>query len=307
MKFNSRDWEILGTITDLKDVPEGAVNIRKDGQAILRKSSPNISITSFTDKPGIIVEIKPGTKNESVHVPVLLTTPGLHDKVYNTFIVGEDADVTIIAGCGIHNDSHADSSHDGIHEIIVKKGGRLKYLERHYGQGEGQGKRILNPTTIIRLEENAAAELEMTQIKGVNDTVRPTTAYVGKKASLKIVERLLTHENQKAKSDIQINIEGEGGSAQIFSRSVARDSSEQIFKAVLVGKTECMGHVECDAIIMGDAKIMAIPELIAESSEAALTHEAAIGKIAGEQLIKLMSLGLTEQEAINTILEGFLK
>lgn len=307
MKFNSRDWELLGTITDLKDVPQGAVNIRKDGEAILRKSSPNISITPFADKPGIIVEIKPGTKNESVHVPVLLTTSGLNDKVYNTFIVGEDADVTIIAGCGIHNDSHADSSHDGIHEIIVKKGARLKYLERHYGQGTGEGKRILNPTTIIRVEEKGVAELEMVQIKGVNDTVRPTTAYVEQKGSLKIVERLLTHGDQKAKSDILINIEGQGGSAQIFSRSVARDSSEQVFKAVLVGKTECLGHVECDAIIMGDAKIKAVPELIAESADATLTHEAAIGKIAGEQLIKLMSLGLTEQEAIDTILDGFLR
>lgn len=307
MKFNNLDWELLGAITDLKEVPKGAINIRKDGQAIVRNSSPNITITSFIDKPGIIVEIKPGTKNESVHVPVLLTSSGLNDKVYNTFIVGEEADITIIAGCGIHNDSHADSAHDGIHEIIVKKGARMKYLEKHYGQGTGEGKRIFNPTTIIRVEEGATAELEMVQIEGVDDTIRPTTAYVDKRGNLKIVERLLTHGSQKAESDIQIFIEGQGGTAQILSRSVARDSSEQVFKAALVGKTECLGHVECDAIIMGDAKIKAVPELIAESSEAVLTHEAAIGKIAGEQLIKLMSLGLTETEAINTILEGFLR
>ncbi len=307
MKFNNLDWELLGAITDLKEVPKGAINIRKDGQAIMRNSSPNISITSFVDKPGIIVEIKPGTKNESVHVPVLLTSSGLQDKVYNTFIVGEDADITIIAGCGIHNDSHADSAHDGIHEIIVKKGAHMKYVERHYGQGEGKGKRIFNPTTIIRIAEGATAELEMVQIEGVDDTIRPTTAYVDKKGSLTIVERLLTHGNQKAESDIRIYIEGEGGSAQILSRSVARDFSEQTFRAAMVGKTECFGHVECDSIIMGNAKIKAIPELIAESAEAVLTHEAAIGKIAGEQLIKLMSLGLTEPEAINTILEGFLR
>ncbi len=307
MKFNNLDWELLGAITDLKEVPQGAVNIRKDGHAIMRNSSPNITITPFTDKPGIIVEIKPGTKNESVHVPVIMTASGLEDKVYNTFIVGEDADITIVAGCGIHNDSHADSSHDGIHEIIVKKNARMKYVEKHYGQGGGKGKRVFNPNTIIRIEEGGIAELEMIQIEGVDDTIRPTTAYVDKKGSLTILERLLTHGAQKAESDITIYIEGEGASAQILSRSVARDTSEQIFKAAMVGKTECFGHVECDAIIMGNAKIKAVPELIAESADAVLTHEAAIGKIAGEQLIKLMSLGLTEQEAINTILEGFLR
>ncbi len=307
MKFNNIDWELLGEITELTEMPQGAINIRKDGQAILRHSSPNIKITSFTDKPGITVEIKAGTKDETVHVPVLLTSSGFQDKVYNTFIVGENADITIIAGCGIHNDSHADSAHDGIHEIIVKKGARMKYIERHYGQGAGQGKRVFNPTTVIRIETEGVAELEMIQIEGVDDTIRPTTAYVGEKASLTILERLLTHGNQKAESDIKIYIEGKGGAAQILSRTIARDSSEQIFRAAMIGQTECLGHVECDSIIMGDARVKAVPELVAESSEAVLTHEAAIGKIAGEQLVKLMSLGLTEQEAIDTILEGFLR
>ncbi len=307
MKFNSLDWELLGAITELNELPKGAINIRKDGEAIVRNSSPNISISSFIDKPGIIVEIKPETKDESVHVPVLLTNSGLKDKVYNTFIVGENADITIIAGCGIHNESHADSAHDGIHEIIVKKGARMKYIEKHYGQGEGKGKRIFNPTTIIKVEEDGVAELEMVQIEGVDDTIRPTTAYVGKKASLTIVERLLTHGEQRAESDVKIFIEGEGGAAQILSRSIARDTSEQVFRAAMIGQTECLGHVECDSIIMGNAKIKAVPELVAESADAVLTHEAAIGKIAGEQLIKLMSLGLTEPEAIDTILEGFLR
>ncbi|HZJ84271.1 MAG TPA: SufD family Fe-S cluster assembly protein [Syntrophomonadaceae bacterium] len=307
MKFNNIDWELLGEITELTEMPKGAINIRKDGQAIVRHSSPNITITSFTDKPGITVEIKAGTKDETVHVPVLLTSSGFQDKVYNTFIVGENADITIIAGCGIHNDSHADSAHDGIHEIIVKKGARMKYIERHYGQGAGQGKRVFNPTTVIRIEAEGVAELEMIQIEGVDDTIRPTTAYVGEKASLTILERLLTHGKQKAESDIKIYIEGKGGAAQILSRTIARDSSEQIFRAAMIGQTECLGHVECDSIIMGDAKVKAVPELVAESSEAVLTHEAAIGKIAGEQLVKLMSLGLTEPEAIDTILEGFLR
>lgn len=307
MKLNNLDVEILKAVADLDGVPEGAVNIRKDGEAIIRTSSSNIKITSHPEHSGLVVEIKPGTKNESVHVPVILTKPGLKEKVYNTFIVGEDADVTIIAGCGIHNESHSESRHDGIHEVIVKKGARLRYIEKHYGQGNSMGKRVLNPSTIIRVEEGASAELEMVQIRGVDDTSRSTVAYIEEKASIKIVERLLTHGKQKAESNIDIYIEGRDGSAQVLSRSVAQDLSEQIFKASLTGKTACFGHIECDAIIMDNAKIRAIPALVAEDSDAVLTHEAAIGKIAGEQLIKLMSLGLTEKEAIETILNGFLR
>lgn len=307
MNFNPLDIQLLNAISDLQGVPKGAVNIRLNGQAAVRNSSSNIVISSKQDQPGIVVEIKPGTRNETVHVPVILTTPGFSDKVYNTFIVGEDADVTIIAGCGIHNDSHDNSRHDGIHEIIVRKGGRMKYVEKHYGQGEGTGKRILNPTTVVTLEKGAWAEMEMVQIKGVDDTIRKTEAFVHEKANLKIIEKLLTQNSQHAESDVQMFIEGQNGSAQVLSRAVAQGYSSQIFRAALVGRNECFGHVECDAIIMDHATIKSIPELLAENSEAVLTHEAAIGKIAGEQLIKLMSLGLTEQEAINTILDGFLK
>lgn len=307
MKLNNLDVEILKAVADLDGVPEGAVNIRKDGEAIIRTSSSNIKITSHPEHSGLVVEIKPGTKGETVHVPVILTKPGLKEKVYNTFIVGEDADVTIIAGCGIHNESHSESRHDGIHEVIVKKGARLRYIEKHYGQGNNMGKRVLNPSTIIRVEEGASAELEMVQIRGVDDTSRSTVAYIEEKGSLKIVERLLTHGKQKAESNIDIYINGKDGSAQVLSRSVAQDLSEQIFKASLTGKTACFGHVECDAIIMDNARIKAIPALAAEDSDAVLTHEAAIGKIAGEQLIKLMSLGLTEKEAVDTILNGFLR
>ena len=240
-------------------------------------------------------------------MPVVLTQSGLNDKVYNTFIVGEDADVVIIAGCGIHNEAHANSRHDGIHDIIVKKGARLLYTEKHYGQGEGAGKRILNPTTVVTVEDGAYCEMELVQIKGVDDTIRNTEAVIHKKGNLRIVEKLLTQGDQNAVSDIKIVIEGKGGTAQVLSRSVAQEHSMQSFHAALTGKTECFGHVECDAIIMGNAVIRSIPELHAENAEAVLTHEAAIGKIAGEQLIKLMSLGLTEEEAVNTILDGFLK
>jgi Fe-S cluster assembly scaffold protein SufB len=308
MKLNNLEMDLLGSIANLHSIPKGAINIRRDGQAIIRQSSPNITLSSLTgDKPGLLVDIKAGTKNETVHVPVILTQPGFQDKVYNTFIVGEDADATIIAGCGIHNDSHGSSRHDGIHEIIVKRGGRLKYIEKHYGEGSGEGKRVLNPTTVITIEKDASAELEMVQIKGVDDTIRRTEAHIHEKGNLKIVERLLTQGNQQAESDIEIIIEGYGGAAQVLSRAVAQENSYQLFRAALVGKTSCLGHVECDAILMDKARIKSIPELMAEDAEAVLTHEAAIGKIAGEQLIKLMTLGLTEKEAIEAILEGFLR
>ncbi|HEX3012155.1 MAG TPA: SufD family Fe-S cluster assembly protein [Syntrophomonadaceae bacterium] len=307
MNVNQLDMQMLKIISDLNGIPDGAVNVRLNGQAAVRNSTPNIKITPKTDKPGINVEIKPGTRHETVHVPVVLTQAGFTDKVYNTFIVGEDADAVIIAGCGIHNASHSDSQHDGIHEIIVKKGARLLYTEKHYGQGEGSGKRILNPTTVVTVEDGAYAEMELVQIKGVDDTIRTTEAYVHKKGNLRIVEKLLTQGKQNAVSNIKIFIEGEQGTAQVLSRSVAQGHSQQAFHASVTGKTECFGHVECDAIIMDHAVIRSIPELHAENADAVLTHEAAIGKIAGEQLIKLMSLGLTEEEAVNTILDGFLR
>lgn len=307
MKLNKLDLDLLNTIADLKEVPKGALNIRLNGKAVIRQSSPNIAVGPNADGTGLLVEIKPGTQNETVHVPVVLTQAGLQDKVYNTFIVGEEADATIIAGCGIHNESHAESRHDGIHEIIVKKGAKLRYLEKHYGEGNPEGKRVLNPTTVITVEAGASAELEMIQIKGVNDTVRSTVAYVHEKGNLKITERLLTQADQKAESDIEIHLEGNGGGAQVLSRGVAQGQSYQLFRAALIGQAAAMGHVECDAILMDNARIRSIPEIQAENAEAVLTHEAAIGKIAGEQLVKLMSLGLTEKEAVDTILEGFLR
>jgi uncharacterized protein len=307
MKLNKLDLDLLDTIANLKEVPKGALNIRLNGKAVIRQSSPNISVGPNADGTGLLVAIKPGTLNETVHVPVVLTQAGLQDKVYNTFIVGENADATIIAGCGIHNESHAESRHDGIHEIIVKAGAKLRYLEKHYGEGSEAGKRVLNPTTVITIEAGASAELEMIQIKGVNDTIRTTVAHVHEKGSLKIMERLLTQDDQKAESDIKIYLEGNGSTAQVLSRAVAQGVSYQLFRAALIGQAASVGHVECDAILMDNARIRSIPEIQAENAEAVLTHEAAIGKIAGEQLIKLMSLGLSEKEAIDTILEGFLK
>ncbi|MDO4540497.1 MAG: SufD family Fe-S cluster assembly protein [Syntrophomonadaceae bacterium] len=305
---DKRNQSLLNAIAGLEKIPAaGAVNIRSNGEVALRRSSPNVKLSSLPDKPGLLVDVKAGAKGETVYVPVVLTADGMHDKVYNTFLVNEDAEVLIVAGCGIHNTCSEQAQHDGIHEIIVKKGGKLRYVEKHYGEGKGDGRRVLNPTTVIRLEAGAAAELEMVQIKGVDDTIRDTVAYLGDKASLKITERLLTEGCQNAESIVNIYLEGKDSSAQVLSRSVAQDTSAQIFRAALIGKNTCMGHVECDAILMDQARIKSVPEIAAEDAGAVLTHEAAIGRIAGEQLIKLMTLGLTEQEAINAILEGFLK
>lgn len=307
MQLNPFDKSILAAVADLHEIPQGAVNIRKDGGGFFRRSTENIEIVTKADKPGIDVIVKPGTVNESVHIPVIVTQAGLSDLVYNTFDIGADADVTIIAGCGIHNDGHQAARHDGIHEIIVRRGARMKYVEKHYGEGEGTGDRILNPTTLITVEEGGYLEMELTQIRGVDSTKRITEARLEKGAGLKMVEKLLTHGAQTADSSIVINLEGVDSYAQVLARSVGQDTSKQLFRARMVGKSQCTGHVECDSIIMDQALISAAPELTAESADAVLTHEAAIGRIAGDQLIKLMTLGLNEKEAVDRILSGFLK
>lgn len=308
MTLTAIDKQLLASVADLHEIPTGAYNIRKDGEGVARQSTANIEILPKTDpkQPGIDIIVKPGTKNESVHIPVIMTRTGMHDLVYNTFDIGENADVLVVAGCGIHNAGCDSSQHDGIHEILVRRGARLRYVEKHYGEGPGEGQRILNPQTIIKIEEGAVAELELVQIKGVDSTRRITRAEIHNRGSLRMVEKLLTHGQQTAESEMEIFLIGKEANAQIIARSVAQDDSRQDFRASLIGQNYCRGHVECDSIIMDQAKIAASPQLRAEHIEAELTHEAAIGKIAGDQLIKLMTLGLTEKEAIDTILNGFL-
>ncbi len=298
---------LLEQLTGLHDVPQGAYNIRANGESAGRQSTENIDIVPKADKQGIDIIIKPGTKNESVHIPVLLTQTGLQDLVYNDFFVGEGADVTIVAGCGIHNGGDGESRHDGIHTFHLAAGARLRYVEKHYGQGDGNGQNVMNPTTVLELGEGAAMEMETTQIKGVDSTVRVTTATLAAGAKLTIRESLMTHGTQLAETDFTVDMNGEDCSADVISRSVARDTSRQVFRSRINGNTRCTGHTECDAIIMDAASVSAIPELTANHLDAALIHEAAIGKIAGEQLIKLMTLGLTEAEAEEQIVSGFLK
>ncbi len=299
--------KILEEVADLHKIPEGAYNIRVNGKSESRNTTANIDITSKEDKSGIDIRIKDGTVKESVHIPVVLSESGLKETVYNDFYIGENCDVVIVAGCGIDNCGSQDSQHDGVHRFFIGKNSKIKYVEKHYGQGDGNGKRILNPVTELHLEEGAEAVLEMVQIKGVDSTDRKTFAKLEKDSRLVVRERLMTHGDQSALSYYEVELNGEGSSADVVSRSVARDKSFQKFDSKIIGNTICNGHTECDAIIMDDAKILAVPGLEANSLEAQLIHEAAIGKIAGEQLMKLMTLGLSEAEAEEQIINGFLK
>lgn len=298
---------LLAQVADLHDVPEGAYNIRSNGKLEGRNTTANIDIVTKTDKPGIDIIVKEGTVNESLHIPVILSESGMKDMVYNDFYIGDNSDVTIIAGCGIHNCGVDTSEHDGIHTFYIGKNARVRYVEKHYGEGEGTGERILNPTTIIHIEENGYMEMESVQIKGVDSTERVTEADLKDKATLIVKEKLMTHGKQHAVSKFDVNLNGEGSSANVISRSVAKGESEQTFISNLNGNNQCAGHTECDGIIMDHAKVNAVPSLSANHLDASLIHEAAIGKIAGEQLIKLMTLGLTEEEAEEQIVNGFLK
>ena len=307
VKLDAIQKALLQEVADLHKVPEGAYNIRSNSQSAGRQSTANVEICSKNDGSGLDIRIKAGTKNESVHIPVVMTKSGLTELVHNDFYIGDDADVLIVAGCGIDNCGPKDSEHDGIHRFYVGKNASVRYVEKHYGSGDGTGKRILNPGTEVYMEEGSTMEMEMTQVKGVDDTDRTTTAELAAGAKLVVRERLMTHDSQKALSSYVVKLNGKDASADIVSRSVARDASYQKFDAKIIGNAACSGHTECDSIIMDHGKILAVPELEANDADAELLHEAAIGKIAGEQLIKLMTLGLTEQEAEEQIINGFLK
>lgn len=305
--MNNTELELLKIIADMDGTPDGAYNIRANGALAERRVTENIDIKTKTDKPGIDIIIRPGTKGETVHIPVIIDASGLSDLVYNDFIIGDDADVTIMAGCGIHNCGSEESRHDGIHTFFVGKNAKVKYIERHYGDGDGIGGRNMNPTTVIHIAEGGYMEMETTQIKGIDSTERVTKAKVASEGTLVIKEKLMTHGTQRAVTDFTVDLNGANSGANVISRSVAKDSSYQLFKSNINGNNLCNGHTECDAIIMDDAKVCAVPEINANHIDASLIHEAAIGKIAGEQLVKLMTLGLTEQQAEEEIVNGFLK
>lgn len=307
MEIDNIQKTLLEQIAGLHEVPQGAYNIRSNGGLAGRNTTAHIDIVTKKDKPGIDIIIKPGTKNESVHIPVILSQTGLTDLVYNDFYIGEDADVTIIAGCGIHNGGDKNSQHDGIHTFHIAKNAKVKYVEKHYGQGDGNGENIMNPTTIVEIDENGYMEMETVQLKGIDSTDRVTNATLAEGAKFIVKEKLMTHGRQYAKTSFQVELNGDNSSTNVISRSVAKENSTQTFLAKINGNAKCAGHSECDAIIMDNAKISAIPEITANNLEAQLIHEAAIGKIAGEQILKLKTLGLTEKEAEEKIVNGFLK
>lgn len=307
VELNEIQKRLLQEVADLHKIPSGAYNFRANGQLAGRNTTANIHISSKSDGSGIDIHIMPGTRNESVHIPVVLSESGLKETVYNDFYVGEDADVVIVAGCGIDNCGGQDSEHDGVHRFYLERGAKVKYVEKHYGSGDGKGARILNPVTEVYMEPDSVMEMEMEQIKGVDSTDRQTVAELKAGAKLVVKERLMTHGSQTAVSGYQVSLNGPGATADVVSRSVARDSSRQTFNARITGNTPCSGHTECDSIIMDQGRILAIPSLEANNVDAMLVHEAAIGKIAGEQIVKLMTLGLTEQEAEEQIISGFLR
>ena len=298
---------LLQEVAGIHEVPEGAYSLRINGSLYGKNSSEHIEIVKKEDKPGIDIYVKAGTKNESLHIPVILSQSGLKELVYNDFHIGEDCDVTIVAGCGIHNGGSETSEHSGIHSFYLSKNARVKYIEKHYGQGDGNGKNVMNPHTHAELGEGAYLEMETAQIKGVDSTKRKTTAKLSKNATLIVREKVMTHGDQFAETEFEVELNGENSGTHVVSRSVARDRSSQKFISRVKGNASCSGHTECDAIIMDEATVIAVPEIMAVHPDAALIHEAAIGKIAGEQLIKLMTLGLTEKEAEEEIVNGFLR
>jgi len=307
MAIDAIQKDLLEKIADLHEVPQGAYNIRANGTSAGRNTTANIDIVTKTDKPGIDIIIKPGTKNESVHIPVVISQTGHTEMVYNDFYIGDDADVTIVAGCGIHNTGDSESKHDGIHTFFVGKNAKIRYVEKHYGEGDGNGKNVMNPTTVVNMDENSYMEMDTVQIKGVDSTDRVTTAKIAKGATLIVSEKLMTHGKQSATTKFEVDLDGENSSTHVISRSVARDESKQLFLSNVNGNNACNGHTECDAIVMDKAVVSAIPQIQANHTDASLIHEAAIGKIAGEQLVKLMTLGLTEKQAEEQIINGFLK
>ncbi len=306
-KLDSLKLNLLREVADLEGVPQGAYSLRVDGEMFGKNSSENIVIEKKTDKPGIDIYIKAGTKRESVHIPVILAESGLRELVYNDFHIGDGADVLIIAGCGIHNCGVQDSEHSGIHSFYVGKNAKVKYVEKHFGDGDGNGKNIMNPHTVVELDEGAYMEMETTQIKGVDSTKRRTDAVLKAKSTLIVHEKIMTHGEQFAETEFNVDLQGDDCGTHVVSRSVAKDNSRQLFISDVAGNARCSGHTECDAIIMDNASVVAVPKIVANNTEASLIHEAAIGKIAGEQLIKLMTLGLDEKQAEEEIINGFLK
>ena len=298
---------LLSKITPLHDIPQaGVYSIRENGKLLARNTDEEVNIVSKTDKEGIDVFVKSGTKNKSVHIPVLVSMSGFDDLVYNDFYIGDNCDVLIVAGCGIHNPSEKKSSHNGIHNFHIGKNSKLKYVEKHFAFGNKKSKKILNPVTEIVIGENSTCEMETLQLGGVTFADRKTNAVLKDNAKLLIRENILTEDKEEAKTDFKVELKGKNSRVEVVSRAVAKGSSVQEFNSVLIGENECFGHVECDGILSDKAVVSSTPTIVAKNQDAMLVHEAAIGKISEEQQNKLMTLGLSKEEAEKVIIEGFL-
>ena len=306
--LNEIQAEILRQVADMAALPEtGAVNLRSDGARAFHRDSEHVHIVSKTDKPGIDIHVDPGTKGETVYIPACVTHAGVDDLVYNDFYVGEDADVIIEAGCGVHSEGEEEARHNGIHRFLLAKGAHVLYKEKHIATGDGKGDKVIDPVTDIELAEDACLEMDTVQLGGVSRTTRKTRAVLQKNARLLVRERIMTGGDEFARTDFVVRLEGEGSAADLVSRSVARGHSRQEFASTIRGNAPCTGHSECDAILAENGTVLAMPGLEAGHVDAALIHEAAIGKIAGEQLLKLCTLGLTPEQAEEKIIQGFLK
>ena len=305
--FKKIDKQLLNEISGFHSIPQGAYSIRKNGEGVSLKSTEDITIVKKENKQGLDIFVKSNTKNKSLHMPVIITEGGVEDLVYNDFYIGENAEVLIVAGCGIHNSTNKDSQHNGIHSFHLEKNSKVKYFEKHLALGDGNGDKNLNPTTKIIMKDNAIFEMETIQLGGVSTSDRKTNAVLFKDAKLLVKEKILTSENQVAKTNFEVVLKQKGSSAKLQSRSVAKGKSKQMFASKIQGLDECFGHVECDGILLDEAIIESTPKIVAKNINASLVHEAAIGKIAGEQIIKLQTLGLSEEEAEAEIIKGFLK
>ena len=306
MEIDQITQGVLKVINDGNFKQEGAFNLRYNGQPLCHGDSEHVKIKRKTDKNGIDVYIDGNAKGERVQIPVVMTVSGMTDVVYNDFHIADGADVVIVAGCGIHNAGCDSTRHDGIHSFHVGKGCNVRYEEKHYGEGEGTGEKILNPVTKIYVGEDSVFTLDTAQIKGVDSSVRETDIQMAAGAKLYVTERLMTHDKQTAVSNMEIQMHGEGSSAKIASRSVAKGESVQTFHPTAIGNSACHAHVQCDSIIMDQARVCSIPEIDARHIDAAIIHEAAIGRINNDQLIKLRTLGMTEEEAEAVIVDAFL-
>lgn len=306
--MNEIEKKILEEVSSLHAVPRsGAHNIRLNGKLVSRGVTEGINILSKKDKDGIDVFIKRGTKNESVHIPVIVSFNGVKDKVYNDFYVEDDVDVLIVAGCGVNCNGSSASGHNGIHTFHIGKNSKVRYVEKHVGLGDNEAKRELDPVTDIILGENSVLIMETSQLGGVTKSIRTTNATLARGAKLIIKESLLTDERDRVKTMFNVNLEGENSKVEVVSRSVAKEKSRQEFVSNIIGKNKCFGHVECDGIISEKGIISSTPKIVAKHKDAMLVHEAAIGKIGEGQIEKLMTLGLDKEEAEREIISGFLR